>query len=82
VGLGGAGHSDRLVESNVDLPLLGANRLAVDANLIAFADARPQGGKPTIASNPAGVNPLIRLAPRTDAGFADVLVEPQRDAWN
>src|ERR1700688_3033994 len=80
VGLGGAGHSDRLVESEADLFFLGANRLTRDAYLIALDDARTQAGQLAISSNAARINPLIRLAPRTDAGFADVLVEPQRDA--
>src|SRR6266851_4613962 len=80
VGLGGAGHADRLVESNVDLLFLGAYGCAVDAYLIAIDDAGAQCGDLAVAGNATGLDPLVRLAPRTDAGFADVLVEPQRGA--
>ena len=46
-------------------------------DLIAIVDSSAQGGHLTVAGNPARINPFIRLAPRADAGFADVLVEPQ-----
>src|SRR5579859_4342026 len=80
VGLGGAGHTDRLVEGNVNLLFLGAHGRAVDAYLIAINDSRTQCGDLAVAGNAAGLDPLVRLAPRTGAGLADVLVEPQRGA--
>src|SRR6202022_2670400 len=77
VGLRGAGHSHRLIEGQIDLLFLGADRLTIDAYLIAIVDSSAQSGHLTVAGNPARINPFIRLAPRADAGFADVLVEPQ-----
>src|ERR1700688_3902094 len=63
VGLGGAGHADRLVEGNVNLLLLGAHGCAVDAYLIAINDSSAQCGDLAVASNAAGLDPLVRLAP-------------------
>src|ERR1700678_4297623 len=74
---GGAGNSHRLVQSDVDLFFLGADRLAVDAYHIALADLGSQGGGVAVAGHAPRIDPLVRLAPRADAGFADVLIESQ-----
>src|ERR1700733_11468411 len=73
----GAGNAHRLVQSDVDLLFLGADRLAVDAYPIALAHLGPQGGGAAVAGHAPRIDPLVRLAPRADAGFADVLIESQ-----
>src|SRR4029077_9548269 len=78
VSFGGASDSGGLVERNVDLRSLGTDQLAVDAHLVTGADPSTQGGALPVAGDSARFNPLVRLAPRTDTGFADVLVEPHR----
>jgi hypothetical protein len=75
VGFRGAGNSDGLIEGNIDLLFFDADRLTVDAYVVAVHDPRAQRGELTVASNAARIDPLVRLTPRTDAGFADVLIE-------
>ena len=72
-----AGDSHRFIESDVNLRLLNADDLAVDANLILRADSRAEERTVPIASDASGFDPLVRLAPGTHAGFADVFVESQ-----
>src|SRR3546814_813819 len=83
--LGGAGDADRLVQRDVDVPALafggapGAQGLAVDLDLVAHADlgadprALPVDRGPPLPDQPIG------LAPRAEAGVADVLVESHPD---
>ena len=78
VRFGGAGDADRLVESNVNLLLLGADQLAVDAHLVARGNPGAQCGALAVAGDAARINPFVRLTPRTDTGLADVLVESHR----
>src|SRR5882672_12772391 len=75
MGFGGAGDACRLVERNVNLLLLGADQFAVDAYLVARGNPGAQGSGLAVASDAARIDPFIGLAPRTDTGLADVLVE-------
>src|SRR3546814_13743177 len=83
--LGCAGYADRLFQRDVDVPALafggapGAQGLAVDLDLGAHADlgadprALPVDRDPPLPDQPIG------LAPRAEAGVADVLVESHPD---
>src|SRR3546814_17716521 len=83
--LGCAGYADRLFQRDVDVPALafggapGAQGLAVDLDLVAHADlgadprALPVDRDPPLPDQPIG------LAPRAEAGVADVLVESHPD---
>src|ERR1700676_3128445 len=73
--LGGAGNSDRLIEGNVDLGFFRTDRGTVDAYLVAVDDPGAECRNLTVASDAARFDPLVGLAPRTDAGLADVLIE-------
>src|SRR3546814_4827175 len=86
--LGGAGDADLLVQRDVDVPALafggasGAQGLAVDLDLVALADlgadprALPVDGDPPLPDQPVG------LAPRAEAGVADVLVDRKSTRLN
>src|SRR5690606_11603741 len=86
--LGGAGDADRLVERDVDVPALapgGAaepHGLAVELDLVAPADLGADARAHAVDGDPALADEAVGLAPRAEAGVADVLVEshPGR-AW-
>src|SRR5690606_20148654 len=79
--LGGAGDADRLVQGDVDVPALppgGAAHpqgLAVDLDLVALADLRTDARAHAVDRDPAFADQAVGLAPRAEAGVADVLVE-------
>ena len=64
----GAGHADGLVERDVDR-LLGADRLAVDAHLVAVGDPGARARNGSVAGHAARLDPFVGLAARTDARF-------------
>jgi hypothetical protein len=74
----GAGNADRLVQRDVDVLFLGADRLAVDADLVALCHLRAEHGRHAVAGHAPLLDPLVGLAARTGAGLADVLVESHR----
>ena len=81
VGLGGAGHADRLVQGDIDVPALALGRrprlqrLAVDAHLVAFAHFGADPAALSVDRDPAFADQPVGLAPRAVAGVADVFVE-------
>ena len=50
-------------------------QFAVDADFIALRHLGAERRGLPVAGDAAGLDPFVRLAPRADAGFADVLVE-------
>ena len=78
--LGRAGDADRLVQRDVDvfatllLRSLLEQRL-VDAYLVALDDFHADAGDFAVDSHPALLDKFVRLAARTESGFADVFVE-------
>ena len=75
--LGGAGDADRLVERDVDVLLRAADRLAVDADDVACRDLRAERRDDAVDGDAPGFDARVRLAPRAQAGLADVLVQSQ-----
>src|ERR1700720_890335 len=76
VSFGGADDADRLVEGDVGLLFFDADQFAIDADFIALRYLRAQHGNLAVAGHAACFDPLVRLAPRTRSGFADVFIEP------
>src|SRR3546814_1012684 len=83
--LGCAGYADRLFQRDVDVPALafggapGAQGLAVDLDLVAHADLGPDPRALLVDRDPPLPDQPIGLAPRAEAGLADVLVESHPD---
>ena len=68
-------HLDRLVEHEVDKLLAGAQRLAVDGDLVARQDALAFGCRQPVHLDAALGNELVGLAPGAHARMGDGLVE-------
>src|SRR6185436_3709718 len=77
VRLDGRGDADRLVERDVDVPLLAADRLAVDTNDVAARDLRAQRGHDAVDRDASSFDARVCLTARAQAGLADVLVQSQ-----
>src|SRR5690606_10550869 len=83
--LGGAGDADRLVQRDIDVFALapggaaGTQGLAVDLDLVALADLGPDARPLAVHRDAALADQTVGLAPRAEAGVADVLVESHPD---
>src|SRR5690606_19061845 len=80
-GLGGAGHADRFVEHDVDVPALALGcgphfqRLAVHFDLVVVTHLRPDATAEAVHGDPSLGDQAIGFATRAEAAFTDVFVE-------
>src|SRR5580698_7890155 len=73
-----AGNAGRFVERDVDVLFLRADRLSIDAHIVALGNLRPEHGGDAVAAHPTLFDPLVGLATRAGAGLTDIFVESHR----